>query len=117
MPFVSTEKNGGVKDPNINTTWRPKEKKLTSRAARDKEYLTILRKIKPHLAESIATAARIMRDPKASEASQLKAAVILLNAYKELVGSLYDGKDEEETEVQEVQPQNSPAFSLKMVQG
>lgn len=116
MPFVSTKDNGGVPDPRINTDRsKTRSKTLTKRAVRDKELLTILRKIKPHLSESIATAARIMRDPKASEASQLKAAVILLNAYKELVGDIYDGKEEEdETPVQEVQPQGA-VVSFKMV--
>ena len=74
--------------------------------------LSLVRKIKPHLSDSIMTAASIMRNKEAGPGNQLKAAVILLNAYKELIGDLYDGDDEEEG--QEIQP-NTPSFSLHVL--
>lgn len=108
-----TELNGEI-DPNINMQGRIKSNKEKSRREiRDAEILGLIRKIKPHLGESIMTAANIMKNKEASHMSQLKAAVILLNAYRELVNDAYSGGDEE-AEGTEIQP-NTPVFSLKML--
>lgn len=102
-------------DVNINRAGRPKfSDKPTSRELKERELLLLARRIKPHVADSILTAARIMKNEEAAHTSQLKAATILLSAYRELILDLYDGKDpdEEATEIQ----QNSPVFSLKVVE-
>lgn len=114
--FRKTEDNGGVRDPNIRTG--PREtKKLTKRAIKERELLSILRKVKPHLSDAIMTAATIMHNKDASHVNQLKAAVILLDAYRELTNDIYSGKDVDENEEgQEVQPQNQGAVvSFKVI--
>ena len=113
MAFKSREENGGEIDENINTKGRIKTKQRSRRSIREQELLTLLRKIKPHLTESIKVAAGIMKNEEASHMNQLKAATILLNAYKELVNDVYDGvdKDDEGTEVQPA----APVFSLTVL--
>ena len=107
-------------DPRINRAGRPPndpDKVKTKREIRETELLYLLRKIKPHLSDSISTAAKIMKNDNVSETNRLKAAVILLDAYKELVNDVYNGEDQED-EGMEVQPQNNQAvFSLKMIEG
>lgn len=116
MVFKKRADNNGEVDPRINQAGRIKtEKVLTKRAVRDRELLALLRKIKPHLSESIMTAANIMKNKEASHMNQLKASTILLNAYRELINDAYNGEDPEEEGV-EVQP-NTPVFSLKMING
>lgn len=76
----------------------------------------LLRKIKPHVADSIMTAANIMKDADASHQNQLKAAVTLLDAYRKLTMDMYSGEDiDEEAEGKEIQQQNAPVFSLKVI--
>jgi len=114
MVFRATADNGGVVDPAINKMGRIRGvKEKSRRELKAIEMLSLVRKIKPHLSDSIMTAASIMRNKEAAHANQLKAAVILLNAYKELIGDLYDGDDEEEG--QEIQPNQGPIFSLRMI--
>ena len=113
MVFRATAENGGVVDPAINKLGRIRGvKEKSRRELKSIEMLSLVRKIKPHLSDSIMTAASIMRNKEAGPGNQLKAAVILLNAYKELIGDLYDGDDEEEG--QEIQP-NTPSFSLHVL--
>lgn len=87
--------------------------KLTRRQLKDRELLLLLRKIKPHIADSILTAAKIMGDDKAQDANKLRAATLLLQQYKDLVDAVYSGKQE----VEEDEDENSHAaiFSLKVV--
>ena len=114
MVFRATAENGGVVDPAINKLGRIRGvKEKSRREIRETELLSLIRRVRPHLSESIMTAATIMKDKTAAHANQLKAAVILLNAYKELVNDLYAGGDEDEEGV-EVQS-NTPVFSLRML--
>jgi len=114
MVFRATADNGGVVDPAINKMGRIRGvKEKSRRELKNAELLSLVRKIKPHLSESIMTAATIMKNKESGAGNQLKAAVILLNAYKELIGDLYDGDDEEEG--QEIQPNQGPIFSLRMI--
>ena len=114
MVFRATAENGGVVDPAINKLGRIRGvKEKSRRELKSIEMLSLVRKIKPHLSDSIMTAASIMRNKESGAANQLKAAVILLNAYKELVNDLYAGGDEDEEGV-EVQS-NTPVFSLRML--
>lgn len=87
--------------------------KLTRRQLKDRELLLLLRKIKPHIADSILTAAKIMGDDKAQDANKLRAATLLLQQYKDLVDAVYSGKQD----VEEDEDENSHAaiFSLKVV--
>ena len=102
----------GEADPNINIAGRPRSSGeiLTNRKIREKELLLLLRKLKPHVASSITTAAGIMGSKSASDQNKLKGAVIILKAYTDLVGDVY-GEDEEKEEdtVEEVQPQTPGA--------
>ncbi len=113
-----SELNGEV-DPRINIAGRkPRgldELKPTNRDLRERELLMLLRKIKPHVAEAIMQAAKIMKNADAAHQNQLKAATILLDNYRRLTLDLYDG--EEEVEATEIQAQNKPVFSLKMING
>jgi hypothetical protein len=116
MPFVSrkeiNEESQGVIPRSSTKPVKPN--KLTNRQLREKEFLSLLRKLKPLVAESIKTAANIMKDDDASHQNQLKAAVLILQNYKDMVSETYAvGYDEEAGE--EIQQQNAPVFSLKMV--
>lgn len=111
-------------DKRINRAGRPTiaEKLLkdgepaSRRALKDRELLLLLRKIKPHLASAILKAADIMQNEEAKHADQLKAATILLENYRRLVIDVYDA-EEDGTPAEEVQQQNSPLFSLTVIEG
>ena len=113
--FRKTDENG-VRDPNIKVG--PREpKKMTKRAIKDRELMSILRRVKPHLSDAIMTAANIMKNEEANDSNKLRAAVILLDAYRQLTTDIYAGKDQDEGEGTEVQPQQEKtvAFSLRVV--
>ena len=123
MPFVSTKDNGGVPDKNVNRKGRPLKKDtqtLTRREAKDKEMLTLARKLKPGAQIALKEALKILNNDKASEAAKLKAAEIYLKYFHLTVDKLYaaSGADEipeSETKVEDVQPDNRPVFSLKIL--
>lgn len=102
---------------NINRAGRPPAgaKKPTNRDLRDRELLMLLRKIKPHVADAVMQAAKIMKNEEAAHQNQLKAATILLDAYRKLTVDLYDGADPDE-EGKEIQQQNASVFSLKVIE-
>jgi hypothetical protein len=115
--FKSKEELGYV-DPKINTRGRPitdRSKPKTKRQIKNDEFLSLLRRVKPHMTESINTAVKIMKNEKAADNSRLKAATILLQAYKELVEDVYGGDepDDENDVPKEVQPAN-PGVILSM---
>lgn len=96
------------------------KKKLRGRTVKEKELMALLRKVKPHIAESVMTAARIMKNPQAQHQHQLKAATILLDAYRNLVHDVHDAQEAEDyedagSEDLQVQEDNSPIFSLKVI--
>jgi len=123
MPFVSTKDNGGKRDSNINKAGRPLKKDtqtLTRREAKDKEMLTLARKLKPGAQIALKEALKILNNEKASEAAKLKAAEIYLKYFHLTVDKLYqpsgaDELPESETNVEDLQPQHKPAFSLHML--
>ena len=93
-----------------------RENKPTNRELKERELLMLLRKIKPHVAEAIMSAAKIMKNEEASHQNQLKAATILLDNYRRLTLDLYDGDEEKlEQEGTEVQQNNAPILSLRIV--
>lgn len=103
-------------DPRINRKGRPPgpsaiNKKMSKRQKMDMEFEYLLRKIKPHVADSIMTAAKIMKNDHATDQSKLKAAVILLDAYKTTVKDVYT----EDDEASEKDEDTSVGFSLTVV--
>ena len=123
MVFKARKDNGGQIDSAINTRGRPlkkDQKTLTRREAKDKEMLTLARKLKPGAQVALKEALKILNNDKASEAAKLKAAEIYLKYFHLTVDKLYQpsGADEipeSETKVEDVQPDNRPLFSLKML--
>ena len=123
MPFIATKDNGGVPDKNVNRKGRPlkkDEKTLTRREAKDKEMLTLARKLKPGAQVALKEALKILNNEQASEAAKLKAAEIYLKYFTLTMDKLYapsaaDGLPEEEMKIQEVQPDTRPVFSLRMI--
>ena len=101
-----------------NSKGRPKDidrlEKLSRKQLREREFLMLLRKIRPHLADSIVTAAAIMKNEKAADQNKLKAASILLDQYVKLVKEMYNGEEDEDAG-EEIQQQNAPVFSLKVI--
>lgn len=118
MPFVSKEKLGGEIDKNINTQGRIKgAKRMTNRELREREFMSLLRKLKPLVADSINTAAKIMKNAEATDQNKLKAATLLLQQYEMMVNDVYNGKYDEDEAIDEIQQPNVPMFSLKVVGG
>lgn len=115
MVFKSKQELDGEIDPKINTLGRIKAaSKMTNRELRERELLSLLRKIKPLVADSINTAVKIMKNNDASDQNKLKAAVIILDNYKQMVSDVYSDKYDED-EAEEIQQPNAPVFSLKVV--
>jgi hypothetical protein len=106
----------GEYDPKINLNGRPKGdgKKLTNREVREREFLSLLRKLKPLVAQSISTACKIMGNEEASHMNRLKAATIILSEYKSALENTYN-ENYDEAEAEEVNPTNGPKFSLTMI--
>lgn len=113
MVFKARKDNNGEVDENINRSGRIKgSAEMSRRALKDRELISLLRKIKPHMAESIMTAAKIMKSDVAADANKLKASALLISVYKELLKDAYDGDEEAEgTEIQS----NAPTFSLHVI--
>ena len=123
MVFKARKDNGGQIDSAINTRGRPlkkDEKTFTRREAKDKEMLTLARKLKPGAQVALKEALKILNNEKASEAAKLKAAEIYLKYFHLTVNTLYapsaaDEIPESETKVEDVQPDGRPTFSLRMI--
>lgn len=123
--FKSKEELGGEIDPRINVKGNPdfgKKKympdKPTNRFLREREFMSLLRKLKPHVADAIMAAVKIMKNEEAAHANKLKAAVILLDQYERTMKQVYDKDyDEEESSEGEIQQQQTSLFSLKVVNG
>lgn len=118
VPFKSKEELGGEVDPNIYRGGRnPSEKeKKTNKELGRQELIRLFRKFKPHLANAIDTATKIMVDSEANENARLRAAAMIIAEYKTLVSSIYgDVKYEEEQEANEEEVSSTPVFRLKLV--
>jgi hypothetical protein len=123
MVFKKRSENGGQIHEDINVNGRPlkkDQKTLTRREAKDKEMLTLARKLKPGAQVALKEALKILNNDKASEAAKLKAAEIYLKYFHLTVNTLYapsaaDEIPESETKVEDVQPDNRPVFSLKIL--
>jgi len=109
MPFVKA-------DPNINRKGRAlgtSNKAMSKRDIKERELISLVRKVKPHVATAIARAVAIMGNEEAAHANQLKAAVLILQQYRDLVKDIYDVDDADE-EGTEIQPA-AAVFSLRMI--
>ena len=123
MVFKKRSENGGQIHEDINVKGRPlkkDQKSLTRREAKDKEMLTLARKLKPGAQVALKEALKILNNDKASEAAKLKAAEIYLKYFTLTMDKLYapsaaDELPEEEMKIQDVQPDNRPVFSLKIL--
>lgn len=123
MPFVSTKDNGGVPDKNVNRKGRPLKKDtqtLTRREAKDKELLSLARKLKPHLALGLKESVKILENAESADANKIRVTAFLYKTYHEILDDVYaptreDEPVDEKPEVQEVQPDNRPVFSLRML--
>ena len=123
MVFKKRSENGGQIHEDINVKGRPlkkDQKSLTRREAKDKEMLTLARKLKPGAQVALKEALKILNNDKASEAAKLKAAEIYLKYFHLTVNTLYapsaaDEIPESEMKVEDVQPDNRPVFSLKIL--
>ena len=123
MVFKKRSENGGQIHEDINVKGRPlkkDQKSLTRREAKDKEMLTLARKLKPGAQVALKEALKILNNDKASEAAKLKAAEIYLKYFHLTVDKLYqpsgaDELPEDQVEVTDVQPDNRPVFSLKII--
>lgn len=124
MVFKKRSENGGQIHEDINVKGRPlkkDQKTLTRREAKDKEMLTLARKLKPGAQVALKEALKILNNEQASEAAKLKAAEIYLKYFTLTMDKLYapsgaDELPEEQTKVEDVQPDNRPVFSLKIIQ-
>lgn len=109
-----------VKGKSGNPAGRPKRENLldkpTNRELKERELIMLLRKIKPHVADAITQAVKIMKNDEAAHQNQLKAAALLLESYRKLSLDLYGNEDQAEEEATEVQQNNpAPVFSLKVI--
>ena len=123
MVFKARKDNGGVVDKKINLAGRPlkgDEKTVTRREAKDKELLSLARKIKPHLALGMKESVRILHNEKSADANKIRVTAFLYKTYHEILDDVYaptreDEPQDEKPEVQEVQPDGRPVFSLRML--
>lgn len=114
MVFKKKSELNGQIDPRINVKGSIKPNREKSRREiKEQELLSLLRKIKPHIADSVMTASRIMKNNESGDANKLKSAALLIGLYKDLLKDAYEGGDEE-AEGTEVQS-NTPSFSLTMI--
>jgi len=116
MPFVAGDKNINRKGrPGRNEKYM--EDKPTNKEIRNKEFLTLLRKVKPHVASAIMRAAEIMDNKQAAHQNQLRAAVILLQNYRQLLIDTYGDDVDPDASNEAPQADNRPIFSLTVIDG
>jgi phosphoenolpyruvate carboxylase len=120
MVFKRRELLGGDTDPNINMSGRidgRKAEPLTNREVRNREFISLIRKLKPHLSSSVKTVMEIIESEDSSDQNKLKSAALVLQIYRELIKDVYSTEYDEQ-EGQEIQPTNkAPVFSLTMISG
>ena len=106
-----------VKGVSGNVNGRPKvldADKPTNKSNRQRELMSLVRKLKPIQTKAIQAAVNILDNKDASENGKLRSAALIIQTYKELVKDLYDYRyDSEESE--EIQQENKPIFSLHML--
>lgn len=102
----------------INVIGRPPKmrnlEKKTNRQIREQELLSLTRKFKPHVTKAIQAAVKIIDNPDAADSNKLKASALLVQTYRQLLLDTFDHRYDSD-EGTEVQDDNSPMFSLKIV--
>jgi hypothetical protein len=115
MVFKKRADNGGEVDKNINMEGKIKSNKsMSRRAIKERELLSLMRKIKPHLADAVNTSVKVMKNDESNDNNKLKSAALIMSFYRELLKDAYAGSDED-GDGTEVQPNNGPVFSLTML--
>lgn len=120
MPFEPRTKRSyrgaeGV-DPNIyqgKKTMPQDLPKLTNRELREKETMTLLRRLKPTLRKAYKTASELVDDPNVSPSVRLQASKFLIDIYMAHMKELYS-KDYDKENAEPV-TEDAPKFSLVML--
>lgn len=100
-----------------NVAGRPKvlnKDKKTNKEIRSAELLALTRKLKPHVSKAIMAAVNILENKEAVDSSKLKASALILATYKELIKDTFH-KDYDLDEGEEIQQNNAPVFSLRVL--
>lgn len=93
-----------------------KKQKESAKKIREREFISLLKRLRPHISSAISTAAKIMQNEEATEAARLKACTILLDNYKQLVSDVYEGDDSDaEDSPEDIQKHSAPVFSMKII--
>lgn len=103
----------GMTSPN--EAGRPRvlnKDKKTNKEIKAETLLHLVRKFRPHLTKAINAAVEILDNKESAESSKLRASALIIQTYRELVKDVYS-IDEDEGE--EIQPNNAPVFSLRMI--
>ncbi len=115
---MQKQKKGGFRggDHNINRNGRPlgRSKSKSNRQLRQDEFLSLVRKFKPHLTKAVQAAVTILDSDKATESGKLRASALIISTYKDLLKDLYDYRYDEE-DGEEIQ-EKLPDFSLTMIE-
>ena len=101
MVFKRKQLNNGEIDPNINLNGRIDGRKAeppTNREVRNREFISLIRKLKPHLSSSVKTVMEIIESEDSSDQNKLKAAALVIQMYKELVKDVYDQQYDEQVQ-------------------
>lgn len=113
-------KKTGWKGPpgSINKAGRPKRdpdaERKTNRELRSDEFMSLVRKFKPHLSKAIRAAVEVIDNEKAADQNKLKASALIISTYRGLISELYDYRYDEE-EAEEIQQQTGAVLSLTVV--
>lgn len=101
-----------------NNAGRPKRdpnaEKKTNRELRSDEFMSLVRKFKPHLSKAIRAAVEVIDNEKAADQNKLKASALIISTYRGLISELYDYRYDEE-EAEEIQQQTGAVLSLTVV--
>lgn len=90
------------------------EKKTREEIGKE-ELSRILKRLKPLSLKAIHTLGHMLESESATEASKLKAAVYLLDKYKEYMEDLYINAEDKDEEGDKKELEKAPVYSLKMI--
>jgi len=117
MVFKARKDNNGEIDSRINSAGRiQKTEKPTNRSLREKYTVELLRKLRPLQALSITAAMKVIQNNGSSAQNVLKAAALLTGLYRSVLNDAYGKDDLADDEAEMIQEENTPVFSLRMVE-
>lgn len=124
MTLQATEED---KKQRGNPNWKPgvsgnlqgrpkiaKPQARTNREIRSDELMKLLRKFAPHQTKAVQTALGVMERDGVKDADRLKASALIIQTYRQLLLDVFD-KDYDLEDNNEIQEDNRPVFSLKMI--